>query len=90
MYIFYFHPITDIRIAGTKRDSVKLLKSFAESFEASGITVITTLWDRISTANGQRVEDAHGRLRSLADEIFVVGDAQYYSEIIFSISIAVQ
>ncbi|KAF9033353.1 hypothetical protein BJ165DRAFT_1534633 [Panaeolus papilionaceus] len=70
--ILYFQPITDIRMGGSKRDAVKLLRAFAESFGASGITVVTTMWNQISSP--KKMEDANNRLSDLKNEIFVESD----------------
>ncbi|KAF9033378.1 hypothetical protein BJ165DRAFT_1534652 [Panaeolus papilionaceus] len=70
--IMYFQPITDLRFGGTKRGAVKLLKAFAQSLEATGIKVVSTMWNHISTP--RQMEDAHGRLRRLEYEIFEGSD----------------
>ncbi|KAF9033369.1 hypothetical protein BJ165DRAFT_1567661 [Panaeolus papilionaceus] len=70
--ILYFQPITDIRMGGSKRDAVKLLRAFAESFEAEGISVVTTMWNQISSP--EKMEDANHRLSNLQKEIFVESD----------------
>ncbi|KAF9038758.1 hypothetical protein BJ165DRAFT_1531831 [Panaeolus papilionaceus] len=69
--IYYFQPITDIRLGRTKRDAVRLLRAFAESFKIH-VVVITTMWNHISSA--KRIDDAHHRLSSLKNEIFVRSD----------------
>ncbi|KAF9033322.1 hypothetical protein BJ165DRAFT_1598789 [Panaeolus papilionaceus] len=68
VHIFYFQPITDIRIGGSKRDAVKLAKAFAESFKANGMTVVTTMWNHISSS--KKMEDAKCRLSDLTSKIF--------------------
>ncbi|KAF9033319.1 hypothetical protein BJ165DRAFT_1515350 [Panaeolus papilionaceus] len=70
--ILYFQPITDIRMGGSKRDAVKLLRAFAESFEAEGISVVTTMWNQISSPG--KMEDANHRLSNLQKDIFVESD----------------
>ncbi|KAF9032622.1 hypothetical protein BJ165DRAFT_1535023 [Panaeolus papilionaceus] len=70
--ILYFQPITDIRMAGSKRDAVKLLRVFAQLFNGQGITVVTTMWNNLSTA--QRIEEANHRFESLKKEIFAPSD----------------
>ncbi|KAF9031188.1 hypothetical protein BJ165DRAFT_1519184 [Panaeolus papilionaceus] len=67
--ILYFQPITDIRLGRSKRDAVKLLKAFAESFKATAIAVVTTMWNQISTP--KQIEDANSRFSSLQNEIYV-------------------
>ncbi|KAF9033358.1 hypothetical protein BJ165DRAFT_757351 [Panaeolus papilionaceus] len=69
IFILYFQPITDIRMGGSKRDAVKLLRAFAESFGAYGINVVTTMWNQISSP--EKMEDANHRLSNLQKEIFV-------------------
>ncbi|KAF9029879.1 hypothetical protein BJ165DRAFT_1599434 [Panaeolus papilionaceus] len=55
--ILYLHPITDIRLAGTKKISIDLLKTFAFMCHAEVINIVTTMWntlwksDQIDTAN---------------------------------------
>ncbi|KAF9049134.1 hypothetical protein BJ165DRAFT_1581046 [Panaeolus papilionaceus] len=61
-------PITDIRIGGSKRGAVKLLRAFAASFNAVVITVVTTMWNNVSTP--KQIEDANQRFSSLSHEIF--------------------
>ena len=69
--ILYFQPITDIRIGGSKRDAVKLLRAFAQSFNASGINVVTTMWNHMSRP--QQIIDGNLRIISLENELFGVG-----------------
>ncbi|KAF9033328.1 hypothetical protein BJ165DRAFT_1410404 [Panaeolus papilionaceus] len=57
--ILYFQHITDIRMGGSKRDAVKLLRAFAESFGADGITVVTTMWNHILSP--KKMQDANNR-----------------------------
>ncbi|KAF9049169.1 hypothetical protein BJ165DRAFT_1464679 [Panaeolus papilionaceus] len=66
--ILYFQPITDIRIGGSKRDAVKLLRAFAESFKATSINVVTTMWNHMSRP--QQIVDGNHRIISLENEIF--------------------
>ncbi|KAF9038000.1 hypothetical protein BJ165DRAFT_1597073 [Panaeolus papilionaceus] len=68
IYIIYFQPITDIRMGGSKRDAVKMLKGFAKAFRATGINVVTTMWNLISTS--KQLEDANSRLIRLEKDIF--------------------
>ena len=77
VFILYFQPITDIRMGGSKRDAVKLLRAFAESFRAIGITVVTTMWNHIPSS--KKMEDANHRLSNLQNEIFVVGGLHFYN-----------
>ncbi|KAF9031142.1 hypothetical protein BJ165DRAFT_1535476 [Panaeolus papilionaceus] len=70
--LLYFQPITDIRMGGSKRGAVKLLRAFAESFGAIGITVATTMWNHIPSP--MKMEDANNRLSDLENEIFVASD----------------
>ncbi|KAF9038002.1 hypothetical protein BJ165DRAFT_416775 [Panaeolus papilionaceus] len=70
--IFYFQPITDIRMGGSKRDAVMLLRAFADSFEAIDISVVTTMWNMISTH--KQIEDANARLSALKQDIFKKSD----------------
>ncbi|KAF9049171.1 hypothetical protein BJ165DRAFT_1581089 [Panaeolus papilionaceus] len=72
VFILYFQPITDIRISGSKQRAVKLLRAFAQSFQATGITVVTTMWNHISTT--KQIEDTNIRFNSLKDEIFTSSD----------------
>ncbi|KAF9037459.1 hypothetical protein BJ165DRAFT_1408171 [Panaeolus papilionaceus] len=67
--IFYFQPITDIQIGGSKREAVKLLRAFAETIGATDIKVATTMWNHTSTP--KQVEDANRRFDSLKNEIFM-------------------
>ncbi|KAF9049161.1 hypothetical protein BJ165DRAFT_1078258 [Panaeolus papilionaceus] len=67
--ILYFQPITDIRMGGSKRDAVKLLRAFAESFKATGINLVTTMWNHMSRP--QQIIDGNHRIISLEKEIFV-------------------
>ncbi|KAF9038008.1 hypothetical protein BJ165DRAFT_1597079 [Panaeolus papilionaceus] len=66
--ILYFQPITDIRISRSKEDSVNLLRAFSESFKASNIDVITSMWNTLATT--AQIEDANIRFESLRDRIF--------------------
>ncbi|KAF9049151.1 hypothetical protein BJ165DRAFT_1526525 [Panaeolus papilionaceus] len=66
--ILYFQPITDIRIGGSKRDAVKLLRAFAESFKATGINLVTTMWNHMSRP--QQIIDGNLRIISLENELF--------------------
>ncbi|KAF9032066.1 hypothetical protein BJ165DRAFT_1616429 [Panaeolus papilionaceus] len=66
--VYYFHPITDIRLSGSKRHSIALLKSFAESYIAASINVVTTMWNTLLTP--KQLEDATKRYRSLELEVF--------------------
>lgn len=75
--VYYFHPITDIRLSGSKRHSIALLKSFAESYIAASINVVTTMWNTLSTP--KQLEDATKRYRSLELEVFTVRISRSYS-----------
>ncbi|KAF9033841.1 hypothetical protein BJ165DRAFT_1615953 [Panaeolus papilionaceus] len=68
--IFYFQPITDIRMSGSKRGAMEMLRAFAQSFQVSGITIITTMWNNVTTP--KQLEDANRRLDSLKHDIFAV------------------
>lgn len=70
MFTLYFQPIIDIRMGGTTRDAVKLLKGFAKSFNAHGIKVVTTMWNHLSTP--KQIEDANRWFNLLKDEIYAV------------------
>ncbi|KAF9033374.1 hypothetical protein BJ165DRAFT_1598798 [Panaeolus papilionaceus] len=72
VHILYFQPITDIRMGGSKRNAVKLLRAFAESFRADGITVVATMWNHISSS--KKMEDVNHQLSDLENEIFVGSD----------------
>ncbi|KAF9037999.1 hypothetical protein BJ165DRAFT_1597072 [Panaeolus papilionaceus] len=67
--ILYFLPITDIRIGGSKRDAVKLLRAFARAYRPTGINVVTTMWNNI--LRRQQMDDANRRYESLREEVFV-------------------
>ncbi|KAF9033330.1 hypothetical protein BJ165DRAFT_1534617 [Panaeolus papilionaceus] len=70
--ILYFQPITDIRMGGSKRDAIKLLRAFAVSFRADGLAVVTTMWNQISSS--KKMEDANLRFSELQKKIFVASD----------------
>ncbi|KAF9040880.1 hypothetical protein BJ165DRAFT_1596288 [Panaeolus papilionaceus] len=66
--IFYFQPITDIRIGGLKRDAVKILREYVNQYNASDIWVITTMWNQLSTP--KQFEDTSRRFNTLKEEIY--------------------
>ncbi|KAF9032074.1 hypothetical protein BJ165DRAFT_1599162 [Panaeolus papilionaceus] len=66
--IFYFHPITDIRVGGKKRQAVVLLRAFADEFGALSINVVTTMWNMCPTS--QETDVANKRFEKLQEEIF--------------------
>ncbi|KAF9040915.1 hypothetical protein BJ165DRAFT_1596306 [Panaeolus papilionaceus] len=68
VYIFYFQPITDIRIGSSKRDAVKILREYVNQYKAKDISVITTMWNRLSTP--KQLEDASHRFNTLKEEIY--------------------
>ncbi|KAF9040871.1 hypothetical protein BJ165DRAFT_329195 [Panaeolus papilionaceus] len=68
VYIFYFQPITDIRIGGSKRDAVKILRKYIDQYNAEDISVITTMWNQLSTP--KQLEDASCRFDTLKEEIY--------------------
>ncbi|KAF9051477.1 hypothetical protein BJ165DRAFT_1449023 [Panaeolus papilionaceus] len=70
--IFYFQPITDIRMGGSKRHAIKLLRAFADSFEANHVNIITTMWNRIS--NSKQREAAQQRYGALREEVYKSSD----------------
>ncbi|KAF9047909.1 hypothetical protein BJ165DRAFT_1403534 [Panaeolus papilionaceus] len=72
VFILYFQPITDIRIGGSKRHAVKMLKEYVNLYQASDITVITTMWNTISTP--KQLEDANCRFDALKNEIYASSD----------------
>ncbi|KAF9037040.1 hypothetical protein BJ165DRAFT_1532442 [Panaeolus papilionaceus] len=70
--LFYFQPITDIRISGSKRDAVKILQGYIRPFDAQNVTVITTMWNQLSTP--KQLEDANCRLGTLKKQIYADSD----------------
>ncbi|KAF9040941.1 hypothetical protein BJ165DRAFT_1613476 [Panaeolus papilionaceus] len=66
--IFYFQPITDIRIGGSKRDAVKILQEYVKQYNARNISVITTMWNQLSTP--KQLKDASRRFHTLKEEIY--------------------
>ncbi|KAF9040929.1 hypothetical protein BJ165DRAFT_1596314 [Panaeolus papilionaceus] len=68
VYIFYFQPITDVRIGGSKRDAVKMLREYVNQYNAGNISVITTMWNQLSTP--KQLEDASCRFNTLEEEIY--------------------
>ncbi|KAF9034271.1 hypothetical protein BJ165DRAFT_1534099 [Panaeolus papilionaceus] len=69
---FYFQPITDIRMGASKRDAIQLLKAFTGAFNAMGVTVITTMWNQVSTP--KQIEDANRRFSDLEGGIYAGSD----------------
>ncbi|KAF9040947.1 hypothetical protein BJ165DRAFT_1530765 [Panaeolus papilionaceus] len=67
-FIFYFQPITDIRIGGSKQDAVKILQEYVHQYEAAYISVITTMWNQLLTP--KQLEDASHRFNTLKEEIY--------------------
>ncbi|KAF9039103.1 hypothetical protein BJ165DRAFT_364060 [Panaeolus papilionaceus] len=61
--ILYFQPITDIRIGGSKRLAFKMFREYVKPYSARSITVITTMWNALSTP--KQLEDANCRFDSL-------------------------
>ncbi|PPR00305.1 hypothetical protein CVT24_004595 [Panaeolus cyanescens] len=47
--LLYFHPITDVRLAASKRNCMRLMKSFWGAYNAPTITLVTTMWDQLPT-----------------------------------------
>ncbi|KAF9040954.1 hypothetical protein BJ165DRAFT_1530771 [Panaeolus papilionaceus] len=68
VHIFYFQPITDIRIGGSKRDAVKILREYVNQYKAKDINIITTFWNTLPTA--KQLENANNRLHTLRNEIY--------------------
>ncbi|KAF9043915.1 hypothetical protein BJ165DRAFT_1404805 [Panaeolus papilionaceus] len=66
--ILYFQPITDIRISDSRREAVELFQQLANVFMADDISVVTTMWNRISTR--KKFEDADRRCNDLEKQIF--------------------
>ncbi|PPQ73644.1 hypothetical protein CVT24_007630 [Panaeolus cyanescens] len=68
--IFYFSPITDIRLSGSKRRTVEMLKLLGKisGEEPSAMYVVTTMWDRIWTERAR--EAAEVRYTQLRDEVW--------------------
>ncbi|PPR04885.1 hypothetical protein CVT24_007144 [Panaeolus cyanescens] len=67
--ILWFQRITDIRMSGSGRRSVQLLRAFADKFRATGISIITTCWNTLQTP--QKAEAANERLQSLRSDVYV-------------------
>ncbi|KAF9040962.1 hypothetical protein BJ165DRAFT_333287 [Panaeolus papilionaceus] len=68
VYIFYFQPITDIRMSGSKQDAVKILREYVKRYNAAYITVITTMWNTLGTP--KQLEDAKHRMDTFKNEIY--------------------
>ncbi|KAF9037029.1 hypothetical protein BJ165DRAFT_573074 [Panaeolus papilionaceus] len=85
VHILYFQPITDIRIGGSKRDAVKILREYVKQYKALGITIITTMWNGLATP--KQLEDAKHRFETLKNEIYPVSGLYFVlSTISFTIS----
>ncbi|KAF9037453.1 hypothetical protein BJ165DRAFT_556348 [Panaeolus papilionaceus] len=69
VFVLYFHPITDIRMSGSKRNAIKLLRAFAESFEARTVNVVTSMWNFPSTP--KQLTEANQRFSDLKAEMFL-------------------
>ncbi|PPQ73054.1 hypothetical protein CVT24_001632 [Panaeolus cyanescens] len=76
--LLYFCPITDVRLPGSRRKTIEMLRCLVrtQSISTSGgsrsndgtLTVVTTMWDNVW--NERVRERAEGNLAQLRDEIF--------------------
>ncbi|PPR07365.1 hypothetical protein CVT24_007248 [Panaeolus cyanescens] len=62
--ILYFQAITDTRIGGKRRESIELLKGVAATLGAVDLTVVTTMWNKISWS-ATRMKEAQERFENL-------------------------
>ncbi|KAF9051279.1 P-loop containing nucleoside triphosphate hydrolase protein [Panaeolus papilionaceus] len=73
--ILYVYPITDTRVPGSKRRTIKMLQSLFEiqSGAAPHISIVTTMWDRLG--NTDAMERAEKHFAQLQDDVWkeVVG-----------------
>ncbi|KAF9033826.1 P-loop containing nucleoside triphosphate hydrolase protein [Panaeolus papilionaceus] len=67
--ILYLTPITDTRLAGTKRRTIDMLKALLKpSGDLGLIIVVTTMWDTLSNEQAERRAQSH--YAQLRDEVF--------------------
>lgn len=69
-------------MGGSKRGAVKVLRAFAKSFNATGLSVVTTMWNCILTP--KQIDDASRRLESLKNEVFTVRGLAQIQEVLFN------
>ncbi|KAF9042393.1 hypothetical protein BJ165DRAFT_1349182, partial [Panaeolus papilionaceus] len=66
--ILYLCPITDTRVPGSKRQTIKMLRSLLHQESAVRVTIVTTMWDRLY--NTQAVERADAHFKQLRDDVW--------------------
>ncbi|KAF9042405.1 hypothetical protein BJ165DRAFT_1372510 [Panaeolus papilionaceus] len=68
--VLYLSPITDTRVPGSKRRTIKMIQSllFDDAFER--VNIVTTMWDRVN--NPQAEQRAEANFAQLRDEIWKV------------------
>ncbi|PPQ68879.1 hypothetical protein CVT24_007688 [Panaeolus cyanescens] len=71
--LLYFCPITDIRLPGSRRKTIEMLKSFIKASSSSvdltnngSLTVVTTMWDNVwNDRTEQRAEKNYTQLKDV-------------------------
>ncbi|KAF9037592.1 hypothetical protein BJ165DRAFT_1501932 [Panaeolus papilionaceus] len=69
-YILYFWPITDTRVSGSKRRTIKMLKLLARvtSQQPGELSVVTTMWNRLWSDRTKVA--AEERFEQLRDDVW--------------------
>ncbi|KAF9037954.1 hypothetical protein BJ165DRAFT_1531860 [Panaeolus papilionaceus] len=76
-YIFYFTPITSIRLPGSHRQVLKTFQGLTGVTAASNITIVTTMWDNIwGERPATRAEKTYEQLRDNIWKDFIEAGAQ--------------
>ncbi|KAF9035512.1 hypothetical protein BJ165DRAFT_1509805 [Panaeolus papilionaceus] len=67
-FILYLSPINATRVPGSKRNTIKMLRTLLQEGSASRVTIVTTMWDNLMTA--QAKERAESHFSQLRDDIW--------------------
>ncbi|KAF9047963.1 hypothetical protein BJ165DRAFT_1610608 [Panaeolus papilionaceus] len=82
VFTLYFHPITDVRLGGTKQQSLDLMKAFADKFGCKNINFVTTMWNMVFTP--KQIEQANRRFDNLEAKIYKSVVPVHTSKFLFS------
>ncbi|KAF9033533.1 hypothetical protein BJ165DRAFT_1534489 [Panaeolus papilionaceus] len=58
-HILYLCPVNANRVPGTERKVIKMLKELLKSDDASQLTIVSTMWDRLWSARSKERAEVH-------------------------------
>ncbi|PPQ65033.1 hypothetical protein CVT24_008181 [Panaeolus cyanescens] len=62
--VLYFHPITDIRIPGSRKRCLEMIRGFWGANNAPRTLLVTSMWDRLPERSKKAAEDRFSQLSS--------------------------